>query len=74
MIYNSIRSPTYDAYIRKEVNKFAELVPNYLAMSQFYKSWMFEKNMEAKYNPNIEFDPFGIVNMSNLPQQYEESV
>lgn len=36
MVYDSTRSPAYDAYIHKEVIKFEEFIPTYLTSSQFY--------------------------------------
>lgn len=74
LVDDSIRSATHDAYIKKEVNKSAELISTYIAKSQFYKNRVSAANLQAKYKSDTEHDPFDIIHVKNLLQLHEESV
>lgn len=44
-IYDSIRSAAHDKFVIREVKKYAELIPTYLATEDFYEATFFESTL-----------------------------
>lgn len=74
MVYDSMRSVAHDAYIRNEVNKFAQLIPTYLVSSGFYERSGIDPIVHPKYKIHSEDDAFNIVHINGIPVQHETSL
>lgn len=71
MIYDSIRSIVHDVYVVREVEKYAQLIPTYLAMSDFYRKKGLNIASHPKYKDHSEYSSFDIVYVNNIPQEVE---
>lgn len=73
-VYNSIKSTVHDEFVAREVRKYAELIPTYLTIENFYEKKGLNVQEHPSYKMHSEYDPFDIVHVNNLLLQPEASM